>query len=109
MVTAGARQLALLQSWGFPFEQIAQATCAGLMLGRPKGALHGFQIHLAALAALGKNTAQQLIYLPCDFLMDCSSRFFSCSVQPPGCGSTGRSEQIRSLMLTKASLSCRKR
>ena len=105
MVTTGARQLALLQRRGFEFEQLAQAGCAGLMQGRPKSVLHGFKIHLAALAALGKDAAQQLVYFPGNFLMDCSSRFFSCSVQPLRCGSTGRSEQIRSLMPTKSSLS----
>ena len=107
MVTAGAWQLALLQSRGLGFEQLAQAGCAGLMQGRRKSVLYGFQIHLAV--ALGEDAAQQLVYFPCNLLMDCSSRFFSCSVQPPGCGSTGRSAQIRSLMLMKSSLSCWKR
>ena len=109
MVPAGARQLALLQSRDLPLEQLAQAGCAGPMQGCPKSVLHRFQIHLALLAALGKDAAQQLVYFPCDFLMDCSSRFFSCSVQPPRCGSTGRNEQIRSLILTKSSLSRWKR
>jgi hypothetical protein len=109
LVTAGARQLALLRSRGLVLQQLIQAGCAGLMQGRPKRVLHGFQIYLAALAALGKDTAQQLVYFPCNLPMDCSSRFFSRSVHPPRCCSTGRSAQIFSLMPTKSSLSCWKR
>src|SRR5580704_341456 len=109
MVTAGAWQPALLQRRGLEIEQLAEAGCPGLMKSHPQCVLYGLQIQLAALAALGKDAAQQLVYFPCDLLMDCSSRFFSCSVQPPCCGSTGRREQICSLMATKSSLSFWKR
>src|SRR5207244_10919707 len=53
-------------------------------------------------SALGKDTAEQLVYLPRHLLMDRSSRFFSCSVQPPRCCSTGRSRQILSLRATRS-------
>ncbi len=42
----------------------------------------------------GKDTTEQSVHFPGHLLMDCSSRFFSCSVQPPRCCSTGRSSQI---------------
>src|SRR5450755_1853746 len=109
MVTAGARQLTLLPNGSLVVEQLTQTGCASLMKSAPKSVFHGFQIHLAAVAALCKDTAQQLVYFPCNFLMDCSSRFFSCSVQPPRCCSTGRSVQIFSLTPTRASLNRWKR
>jgi hypothetical protein len=56
-----------------------------------------------------KDTTEQLVYFPRHLLMDRSSRFFSCSVQPPRCCSTGRSRQISSLRVTRSSLSCWKR
>jgi hypothetical protein len=58
LVTAAARQLALLPSRGLVMQQLTQAGCAGLMKSRPKSVLHGFQIHLAAETTLGKDTAQ---------------------------------------------------
>ena len=109
MVTTGARQLALLPNGSLVVEQLTHTGCASLMKSAPKSVFHGFHIHLAAAAALLKDTAQQLVYFSRNFLMDCSSRFFSCSVQPPRCCSTGRSVQIFSLMSTKASLNCWKR
>ena len=36
-----------------------------------------FQIGASAVSTLGENASQQLIYFPRNFLMDCSSRFFS--------------------------------
>ena len=39
-------------------------------------------------------TRQQLVYFARDLLTDRISRFFSCSVQPPRCCSTGRRRQI---------------
>ena len=48
-----------------------------MMESRPQHALNGFQIRTAAIVALGENAAQQVIYFPRNFLMDCSSRFFS--------------------------------
>jgi hypothetical protein len=47
------------------------------MEGGSQGALDGFQICASAVAPLGEDAAQQLIYVPRNFLMDCSSRFFS--------------------------------
>jgi hypothetical protein len=58
MAATGARHPALVDGWGFEFEQLAHAYCARLMQGYPKSALHGFQIHATHLAALGKDTAQ---------------------------------------------------
>jgi len=52
-------------------------------------------------AALGKDPRQEMVYFSRDLLMDCSSRFFSCSVQPPRCVSTGRSRQIFSLRVMR--------
>jgi hypothetical protein len=47
------------------------------MEGDPQGALDALQIRASAVLSLGEDAAQQLIYFPRDFLMDCSSRFFS--------------------------------
>jgi len=58
-------------------QQCAQRGGPGLMEGGPQGALDGFQIGAVAVAALGENVAQQPVYFPRNFLMDCSSRFFS--------------------------------
>ena len=76
---------------------------SGLMEDGPLGALDGLQVGAAAVSSLGENAVQQLIYLPRNFLMECSSRFFSWPVQPPGCCSTGRRAQIFSLMPTRSS------
>jgi hypothetical protein len=46
------------------------------------------------LMALGKDTGQQQVYFLRNFLMDRSSRFFSCGVQPLPSFSAGRSAQI---------------
>jgi hypothetical protein len=105
MVAAGARQLALLSRGGLVLQQLTQAGSPGRMQSGAKRTFDGFQIQVAAVPALGKDTAQQLVYFPRNFLMDCSSRFFYWSVQPPRCGSTGRSAQIFSLMSTKSWLS----
>jgi hypothetical protein len=46
------------------------------MEGGSQGALDGFRICASVVASLGEDAAQQLIYFPRNFLMDCSSRFF---------------------------------
>jgi hypothetical protein len=42
-----------------------------------QGAFDGIQIDASPVSSLGESTAQQLIHFQRDFLMDCSSRFFS--------------------------------
>jgi hypothetical protein len=97
--------MALLWGGSSVFQQFTQGGCCGLMQGGPQGGFHGLQIRSAAFVTLGEDATQQLVYFARDLLMDCSSRFFSCSVQPPRCCSTGRSSQIFSLIRTKSSLS----
>src|SRR2546430_1746646 len=74
-----------------------------------QGRFHGFQIGPTVLMALCKNKAEESVYFSRHFLMDRSSVFFSCSVQPPRCCSTGRSRQIFSLRATRSWLSFWKR
>src|SRR5438552_5919256 len=102
VVATSARQLTLIRRWGFELQQLVQGGGARLVESRSQGRLYRFQIGPAVLAALGKDTAEQLVYLPRHLLMDRSSRFFSCSVQPPRCCSTGRSRQILSLRATRS-------
>src|ERR1700690_460503 len=103
------RQLAPLRGRRFILQQLAQGGCADLVQGGSQDAFYRLQIGATTLPALGKNPAQQLVYFARHFLMDCSSRFFSWSVQPPRCCSTGRSAQILSFRSTKSSPSCWKR
>jgi hypothetical protein len=58
-------------------QQFVQGFGSSLMEGGSQGALDGFQIGASTGAPLGEDAAQQLIYFPRNFLMDCSSRFFS--------------------------------
>src|SRR5437660_4718869 len=102
VVATSARQRTLIRRWGFELQQLVQGGGARLVESRSQGRLYRFQIGPAVLAALGKDTAEQLVYLPRHLLMDRSSRFFSCSVQPPRCCSTGRSRQILSLRATRS-------
>ena len=53
------------------------------MQSRSHSGLDRLQIGPAVLTALRKDAGEQLVYFPRHFLMDRSSRFFSCSVQPP--------------------------
>jgi hypothetical protein len=85
------RQATLIRCWGFELQQFAQGSSTGLVESSPQGRLYRFQIGPAVLTALRKDTAEELVYFPRYLLMDRSSRFFSCSVQPPRCCSTGRS------------------
>src|SRR5438132_1778565 len=102
VVATSARQLTLIRRWGFELQQLVEGGGARLVESRSQGRLYRFQIGPAVLAALGKDTAEQLVYLPRHLLMARSSRFFSCSVQPPRCCSTGRSRQILSLRATRS-------
>jgi len=104
-VTARTRQMAQLWGGRSVFQQFTQGGCSGLMQGGPQGGFHGLQIRSTAFVTLGEDATQQLVYFARDLLMDCSSRFFYSSVQPPRCCSTGRSAQIFSLIRTKSSLS----
>lgn len=90
MVTTNTRQLALRGRRGFELQQCGQGCGTGLVEGRPQSGLYGFQIGPTTFLALRKDTAEELVYFPRNLLMDCSSRFFSCSVQPPRSCATGR-------------------
>jgi hypothetical protein len=76
-VTTSTRQLTLIQRRHFELQQFTQGTGSGLMKADPEGTFDGFQIGASAVSTLGENASQQLIYFPRNFLMDCSSRFFS--------------------------------
>jgi hypothetical protein len=77
LMTTRAGQLTPIRRRCLELQQFAQSAGPGLMQGRAQQALQGFQIRAAAGATLGENAAQQMIYFPRNFLMDCSSRFFS--------------------------------
>src|ERR1700693_675594 len=103
------RPLTLLRGRGLVLKQLAQSCCSGVVECRSQSAFHGFQVGSAAFVALREDAAQELFHFPRNFLMVCSSRFFSWSVQPPLCGCTGRSSQIFSLTRNNSSLSfCRR-
>jgi hypothetical protein len=76
-MTTGTRQLTLIRCRHFELQQFAEGNGRGLVERNSQGALDGFQIGAAAVSPLGEDAAQQLIYFPRNFLMDCSSRFFS--------------------------------
>jgi hypothetical protein len=76
LLTTRARQLTLVGRWRPELQQFAQSAGSGLMEGGSQGALDGLQIGASAVMALGENASQQLIHLPRNFLMDCSSAFF---------------------------------
>jgi hypothetical protein len=64
------------------------------MQARSQRELDGFQVQVSSLVSLDKDAGQQHVYFSRNFLMDRSSRFFSCGVQPLRSSSTGRSAQI---------------
>src|SRR5258708_3128661 len=105
MMSTRTGQLTLIRSRDLELQQLAQGGCSGLVEGCPQRVLDGFQVGSAVVVPLGEDAAQQLVYFPRNLLMDCNSRFFSCSVHPPLCCSTGRRSQIFSLMLINSSLS----
>jgi hypothetical protein len=76
-MTASTRQLTLVRRGRFELQQFTQGTGSGLMEGHPQSTFDGLQIGASAVSSLGENAAQQLIYFPRNFLMDCSRRFFS--------------------------------
>ena len=78
-------------------QQVAEQGRAGPMQARAGSHLHSLQVQTAALALCGKDYLEECLDFPCDFLMNCNSRFFSASVQPPSSGSTDRRRQICSL------------
>src|SRR5713101_774853 len=67
------------------------------MHGSAQRHLDGFQVQTARLVPFGEDPLQEGVYFSGDLLMDRSSRFFCCGVQPLGSGSTGRRRQIFSL------------
>src|ERR1035437_6679529 len=99
------RQLAQILSRDLELQQFAQGGGSGLVKSCSQCIFHGFQIGSAVVVPFGEDAAQQLVYFPRNLLMDCSSRFFSCSVHPPLCCSIGRRSQIISLMLINSALS----
>jgi hypothetical protein len=76
-MTTSTRQLTLVRRRHFELQQFTQGTGSGLMKRDPQSALDGLQIGASSVSSLGENAARQLIYFPRNFLMDCSSRFFS--------------------------------
>ena len=50
---------------------------AAVALARDVLEAEGIETEVSAVSPLGENAAQQLSHFPRDFLMDCSSRFFS--------------------------------
>jgi hypothetical protein len=74
-MTTSTRQLTLVRRRHFELQQFTQGTGSGLMKRDPQSALDG--LGASSVSSLGENAARQLIYFPRNFLMDCSSRFFS--------------------------------
>ena len=94
LVPAVAWQLAPVSGRRFVPEQFAQGCGSGLVQRGSQASFHRFQVGSTVALALRKDTCEQAVYFARDFRMDCSSRFFSWSVQPPRSRSTGRSSQI---------------
>jgi len=78
-------------------QQFAQAGRTGLVQSRTQSHLDGFQIQLAALAAVLKDQMKQTTYFAGNFALDRFRRFFSCGVRVL---STGRNWQMPSLTTT---------
>ena len=109
MMAAGALQLVLVGRRRFVPQQFGQSCGPGLVKGCSQACFQRFQVGSAAVLAFREYTGEQAAYFARNFRMDCSSRFFSWSVQPPRSRSAGRSWQILWLMLTRFSLSSWKR
>jgi len=89
-----AGQLTLIRRRRLELPQFAQRDGPGLMESGSQGALYGFQIGPPAVATLGEKCGSPGDLLPAQF-PDCLQQpFFSCPVQPPCCGSTGRSTDL---------------
>jgi hypothetical protein len=105
VVTAPTAQPTLIRRRGLELEELSQGRGTRLLKRASQGGLDRFQVGPTVLAPLGKDLVEELIYLPRHLLMDRKSRFFSCSVQPPRCGSTGRRRQILALRAISSRLS----
>jgi hypothetical protein len=103
-VSATTWQSALIGARFRIFQKLLQRYGSSLMQGCPQTHFHGFQIYSSVVLTLGKDSAQPAADVPRDLLMDRNNRFFSCTLQPPGPSSTGRSLQIFSLSATSSSL-----
>jgi hypothetical protein len=77
LVATSTRQLTLVRRRRFELQEFSKGGGSGLVQGGPQSALDGLQIGVSAVSPLSENAAQQLIHFPRNFLMDCSSRFFS--------------------------------
>ena len=93
-MAAGARQLALVGRRRFEPQQFGKGCGSGVVKRRSQGGFHCFQVSSAAMLAFSEHTGEPAVYFVRNFRMDCSSRFFSWSDQPPRSRSTGRSWQI---------------
>ena len=108
-MAAGAWHLVLVGGRRLVAKQFGQGGGPGLVKRCSQVGFDRFQIGSTVLLTLRKNTGEQPIYFARNFRMDCSSRFFSWSVQPLRSRWTGRTAQIFWLMLTSSSLSSWKR
>jgi hypothetical protein len=109
LMTTPAAQPTLIPGRGLELKELGQGGGPRLMKRPAQGGLDRFQVGSTVLAPLGKDLVEELIYFPRHLLMDRKSRFFSCSVQPPRCGSTGRKRQILALRAISSWLSFWKR
>jgi len=108
-MAARAWQPVLVSSGLLVPQQFGQGRSPGLVKRRSQAGFDRFQIGSTVVLALCKYTRKQAVYFARNFRMDCISRFFSWSVQPPRSRSAGRNSQICWLMLTSFSLSSWKR
>lgn len=76
-MSARAGQLTLIRCRSRKLQQCTQGAGSDLMEGDPQRILDRLQIGAAGISALGEDAAQQVVYFPRNFFMDCSSRFFS--------------------------------
>ena len=103
-MTARTRNSSLVGSRGCKLQQFGERCGPSPMHRRAHSHFDRFQIQTLALAAIVKDGTEQLVYFARDFLLNRFRRFFSCSLD--GCSSTGRSQQIFSLISTNVRLSC---
>ncbi len=102
--TAGASPFPLVRAGSLAWPPATPGHCASRRQGRPPGPLHGFQIQLAALAAIRKDHLQPPPYFARDFRLDRRGRFFSSGAA--AASARGRPRQIRVLISTNRWLSC---
>ena len=65
-------------------QQLAQGGCTGVVHGRTRRHLDGFQIQSPCPAATVEDDLQQLVYLASDYPTDGFRRFFSCGEKRSG-------------------------